>query len=244
MMRTLFAAVESSRCCWFRIKDDNPWLAELAEGTLCCHAVAMDNKEVGLIVAGTVYFLGYMVLTTRPIFHFIMQPSPSQSAQTAPADAVAQAAPADAVTPQGFEIVVAAVLAYGSYVAAALLANAEFPQFLREHLFDGLALAALVGFFVNRFPRTRPQEAFKQIKWPWMILLLLWIGGALVFGLIAAAAVFGSGSNDFGFSLLICAGFGGLLFPITYWATVYAIDSLNKKKRSDMVRWWFTKRDD
>jgi hypothetical protein len=199
----------------------------------------VDNKQVGLIVAGTVYFFGYMALATRPIFRHIMQPSASQDAQTEPADTA---------IPRGFDTVVAAVLAYGSYVAAALLANAEFPQFLREHLFDGLAPAALVGFFVNRFPRDKPKEAFKQIRWPWIIFMLLWIGGALVFGLIAAAAVFGSGSNDLGFSLLICAGIGGLLFPITYWATIYAIDMLNYKPPLvrycfSKVKWWFSKRD-
>ena len=56
--------------------------------------------------------------------------------------------------------VVAAVMAYIVYVTAAFWAGAEFPQFLREHLFDGLAPAAAVGFLVNRVPMDSPRTAF------------------------------------------------------------------------------------
>ena len=39
---------------------------------------------------------------------------------------------------------------------AALLAGAKMLEFLREHLFDGLAPAAMVGLLVSSVPRERP----------------------------------------------------------------------------------------
>jgi hypothetical protein len=56
---------------------------------------------------------------------------------------------------ESLEAVIAAMVAYGIYVGAALLANAEFPRFLRDHLFDGLAPAALVAFLIRRFPHPK-----------------------------------------------------------------------------------------
>jgi len=57
--------------------------------------------------------------------------------------------------PIGFEQVVAGAIAYGFYVAAAMMAGAQLPEFLRDHLFDGFAPAALVGFLIYRVPSTR-----------------------------------------------------------------------------------------
>ena len=51
-----------------------------------------------------------------------------------------------------YTAVIAGAMAYGTYVAADLLAGAAFPQFLREHLFDGFAPAALVGILVDLYP--------------------------------------------------------------------------------------------
>ncbi len=55
-------------------------------------------------------------------------------------------------------------MAYSMYVAAAVVAGAAFPEFLREHLFDGLAPAALVGYLVSKLPFTKPREAFPRIS--------------------------------------------------------------------------------
>jgi hypothetical protein len=86
--------------------------------------------------------------------------------------------------------VIAAVTAYVFYAAAALIADAKMPEFLREHLFDGLAPAAVVGLLVSSIPREHPRAALPWIRRPVMILVVLFAGGALIFGLIAAAAVF------------------------------------------------------
>ena len=136
---------------------------------------------------------------------------------------------------------VTAVMAYTCYVAAALLADAEFPAFLREHLFDGLAPAAAVGLLVNRFPTESPGKALPRIRRPVMVLIVFSAGGALIFGLIAAAAVFSSGTGNFALPVKLCAGFGAFLFFVAYFGvgTAYvAIDLPSKPK----VEWWFAKR--
>jgi hypothetical protein len=106
---------------------------------------------------------------------------------------------------------VATVMGYLCYVAAALLAGAEFPEFMREHLFDGLAPAVAVGFVVNSFGPKSLDKALTWIEWPVMIAILYCAGGALIFGAIAWAAVFQSGSHDFGTPILDCALWGGLV---------------------------------
>jgi len=47
--------------------------------------------------------------------------------------------------PGRVEAVIAAIMAYVFYVSGALLADDEFPEFLREHLFDGLPLRLWLG---------------------------------------------------------------------------------------------------
>ena len=100
--------------------------------------------------------------------------------------------------PWRFESVFASMVAYGFYVAAALWAGAEFPKFLQDHLFDGLAPAALVGVLVSLLLRDDPRTILPWIRWPWMILVLFLISGALISGLIAAAAIFSSATNNYG----------------------------------------------
>lgn len=137
--------------------------------------------------------------------------------------------------------VLAAVAAYVYYVGAALLAGAKLPGFLREHLFDGLAPAAVVGLLVNTIPRERPREALPWIRRPVMVLVALFAGGALVCGLIAAAAVFSSGSDAFGAPVAVCAWGGGLLFAGSYWSA--AGEDVDVSDRWwGKVKWWFTKR--
>ena len=108
---------------------------------------------------------------------------------------------------------IAAATAYLFYLGAALMAGAEWPEFLREHLFDGLAPAAVVGFLISFIPREQPRAAL-----PWFRRAgLLFAGGALVFGLIAAAAVFASGSDRFAKPVEWCALWGGGVFAAAYW---------------------------
>ena len=144
--------------------------------------------------------------------------------------------------------IVAGAMAYGYYVGAALLAGAEFPKFLRDHLFDGLAPAALVGILIDLYPRTNPAEAYPKIRRPVIILLIYFVTGAVVFGLIGAAAVFSSGENDYTRTVQYAAWFGGLIFPAAYIANVTTPDytsphdTFRGKTRWDRTKWWFTKR--
>lgn len=137
--------------------------------------------------------------------------------------------------------VLAAVTGYVFYVAAALIADAKMPEFLREHLFDGLAPAAVVGLLVNSIPREHPRAALPWIRRPVMILVVLFAGGALIFGLIAAAAVFTSGSGGFAQPVRICALLGGILFAAAYWAAVGEDVDVSDRWRG-RVEWWFRKR--
>jgi hypothetical protein len=115
---------------------------------------------------------------------------------------------------------IAAGMAYGFYVAAALIADAGVPQFFRDHLFDGFAPAAAVGLLIDRFPGRYVNE-FPEDSWkPFVTSLLYFLAGGAVFGGIAAAAVFGSNRNDFLYPVLWCGLFGGLTFPIAYLSTV------------------------
>jgi quinol monooxygenase YgiN len=138
--------------------------------------------------------------------------------------------------PWRFGSVVAAVMAFGFYVAAALMADAEFPEFLREHLFDGLAPAALIGFLVDRSLRDDPRKAFPRVHRPVWILVDLFIFSIPIFGSIAAAAVFSSGSTDFIRPVGYCAFFGGFTLPAAYFTAIF--------RSHDKVswKWWITKR--
>jgi hypothetical protein len=135
--------------------------------------------------------------------------------------------------------VVAGVMAYACYVAAALLAGAKFPGFLREHLFDGLAPAAAVLLLVNSFPVDRPRTAFPWIRRPVIILVVLFAGGALIFGLIGAAAVIASGIEKFASPVTRCAVLGGWLFSVGYFLVA---GSEEDGRRRPEVQWWFRKR--
>jgi MFS family permease len=110
-------------------------------------------------------------------------------------------------------------MAYGFYVAAALIADAKVPQFFRGHLFDGFAPAAAVGLLIDRFPG-RYVNQFQARKRPFVTSLLYFLAGAVVFGGIAAAAVFSSNTSEFPYTVLWCGLFGGLTFPIAYISTV------------------------
>ena len=134
--------------------------------------------------------------------------------------------------------VVAAAMAYGFYVAAALFAGAKFPEFLREHLFDGLAPAAVVGLLVGSYRWDNPLAAFPWIRRPVLILFVVFVGSALIFGLIAAAAVFASGSNDFTGPVWTCAWRGGLIFTIGYFLVAgRAVAGWPAR-----VQWWLSER--
>jgi hypothetical protein len=145
-------------------------------------------QEQRFLYLGTICIFAFGILLARPLarqlFGMLFKRSSGERKQAADSS-------------RRLEAVVAAIMAYSIYVAAAILAGAAFPMFLREHLFDGLAPAALVGFLVNSFPRDSPRTAFPWIRLPIMIAILFGIGGGLIFGLIAAAAVFTSGSKEF-----------------------------------------------
>jgi hypothetical protein len=70
-----------------------------------------------------------------------------------------------------------------------------------------------------------------------MIPVVLGAGGALVFGLIAAAAVFSSGSDDF---LGKPVGWSALAGGSVFLYSVFAVATLPKRPR--VVRWLFEKR--
>jgi hypothetical protein len=173
------------------------------------------NTELGLgfVLAVVIYVIGAVAIMARP--------KPAK----------------DLDATKHFETILAAAMAYAYYVAAALLAEAEFPGFLREHLFDGLAPAALVGLLINRLPRGSP-KAFPRV-WPVTILVLFFLGGALVFGLIAAAAVFSSGANNFVLPVLICALFGPGIFLVPYMAMVTEEAGYKKMRFWCRFKWWF-----
>jgi hypothetical protein len=138
-----------------------------------------------------------------------------------------------------FDAITAGVMGYGFYVAADCLSAAEWPEFLRDHLFDGLVPAALIGLPILFLPRDNPHTAFPRIRKPWMILASFYVCGALIFGLVAAAAVFSSGSKYFGDTIGFCAALGGIVFPLAYFRAV-----LDYIPESKFWKWWFTKRPD
>jgi hypothetical protein len=133
--------------------------------------------------------------------------------------------------------VLAGVLAYVFYVGAALIAQAKFPEFLREHLFDGLAPAAVVGLLINSFFTGGFPIRWTRIRRPAVILVAFFAFGALIFGLIAAAAVFASGTGYyFGQPIVWPAWLGGVLFAMTFFLAVA------ENFGYPSVKWWFTKR--
>jgi hypothetical protein len=113
-----------------------------------------------------------------------------------------------------YEQVIAAALAYGYYVAAALMAGAQFPEFLRDHLFDGFGPAVLVGFLIYRFNPGISEAATGSDLPPRSTFLTVLIPGAAVMGLIAAAAVFSSGLADYFWPVFGAAFLGGSTFPL------------------------------
>jgi|ERR1700691_2155258 peptidoglycan/LPS O-acetylase OafA/YrhL len=129
----------------------------------------------------------------------------ASSKRTPPAD--------DTHGPIHFEQVAAGAIAYGFYIAAAMAAGAQFPEFLRDHLFDGFAPAVLVGYLIYRVPNTRAR--FSTIAF-------LYLLSAAIFALIAAAAVFSSGEDDFLPAVLAAALIGGLtlIVPVLTGATI------------------------
>jgi hypothetical protein len=140
--------------------------------------------------------------------------------------------------------VVSGAVAYGAYVAADFLGGSPFPQFLREHLFDGLAPAALVGILVDAFPNEDPVRAFPRIRRPIAVLLMITASGAAVFGLIAAAAVFGAAGENYGKSIGTVAGYGGYMFFLLYVTSVSAARGHSKTIDDYWPHkaWWFKKR--
>jgi len=65
-----------------------------------------------------------------------------------------------------------------------------------------------------------PQWLFPWIRWPVLIPVVVFAGFAVVFGGIAALAVFASGSNDFLPALAVCAGLGGAGFAFGYFIAI------------------------
>lgn len=105
--------------------------------------------------------------------------------------------------------VLAGGMAYAYYVAAALVAGAEFPKFLQEHLFDGLAPAALIAGLIDLYDRRDPAHAYRKLPVPGTILLMLFAVSAVFFALIGAAAVLGSETNNYLPAVLVTAAYGG-----------------------------------
>lgn len=201
-----------SRCRAFLV-------GNLAEEAARCHAVNVIERQTGFLLELVIGFICVSVLAFRV---------PVTGGQPA------------ANAPGRVEAVIAAIMAYVFYVSAALLADAEFPNFLRKHLFDGLVPAAVVGLLVNSLPRDSVRKALPWIPLPAMILALFYVEGALIFGLIAAAAVFSSENNNFELPVIVCALIGGVLFPVEY--LVSAAGQPLDGGTWTRFKWWFKKR--
>jgi hypothetical protein len=198
----------------------------LAEEAFSCHPVGVGkNTEVtlgsGLVVALAI--LAGIALYGRVLVNLAIR-----------------AGKASNTASRHFDAILAAIIAYSCYMAAALMADAEFPKFLRDHLFDGLALAFLVGLLINRFPSDRPRTAFPIIRRPFVVLLVLFMGGGLIFGLIAIAAVFSSGSNEYERPLLYCSIYGGWIFLFGYMMLAFTMSPLDSVR--DGIIWYLRKR--
>jgi hypothetical protein len=114
----------------------------------------------------------------------------------------------DTQNPIHIEQVAAATVAYGYYIAAAMMVGAQFPSFFRDHLFDGFAPAVLVGFLIYRIRNAQAGVSNAAV---------LYLQSAVVFGLIAAAAIFTSGKDNF-LLALYAALIGGFIFPLVILA--------------------------
>jgi hypothetical protein len=100
---------------------------------------------------------------------------------------------------------IAGTIAYGYYIAAALMVGDHFSDFLRDHLFDGFAPAALVIILMFRI-RNATLSTLRQ-------LFFMYLQSAVVFGLIAEAAVFTSDKHNY-VPVLYAALIGGFIFPL------------------------------
>ena len=131
-------------------------------------------------------------------------------------------------------------MAYAYYVAAALVAGAEFPKFLQDHLFDGLAPAALIAGLIDLYDRRDPVHAYRKLPVPGTILLMLFTVGAAFFALIGAVAVFGSETNNYLPAVLVTALYGGGIFPAAYCSnTIGKVPGDTWWARAE---WWLKKR--
>jgi hypothetical protein len=141
-----------------------------------------------------------------------------------------------------FKSIVAGATAYGYYVGAVWMAGADVPHFLRDHLFDGLAPAALVGILIDFYPRADPVVAFPRIRYPFAIPIMFYIAGVVIFGLIAMGAVFSSGENDYVSVVPLTAGYGGALFPVAYVTQVGGPVTSRGETPWARAMWWFRAR--
>ena len=141
-----------------------------------------------------------------------------------------------------FKSIVAGATAYGYYVGAAWMAGADIAHFLREHLFDGLAPAALVGILIDFYPSADPVVAFPRIRYPVVIPIVFYIAGGLIFGLIALGAVFTSGESDYVSVVSLTAAYGGAIFPVAYVTQVAGPVTSRGKTRWARTMWWFRAR--
>jgi hypothetical protein len=200
----------------------------LAEKTIRCHTTAVGRSQFtpGWWLVGSIGLLGIVALAERAFFFKVFSQKADASSE-------------EADKPSRFEVVISASMAYGFYVGAALMANAKFPAFMRDHLFDGLAPSAVVGLLFGALRRKNPQNAWPRIRRPVGILAVLLVGGALIFGLIGAAGVFVTGSGDF-WPTAWCAIFGGYVFAYGYWVFIKIEDGFTG---TYTFTWWFRKRD-
>ena len=142
-----------------------------------------------------------------------------------------------------FDAIAAAALTYVCYTLSALLADAPLPEFFREHLFDGFAPAALVGLLVIAFPREHPRAAFPRIRQPNAVMAVFYMVSGLIFTLVAATAVFSSGSNQFNKSLVVCGLLGASISTYAYIVAVLADTGADPALGSPWsIFWWFKKR--
>jgi hypothetical protein len=67
----------------------------------------------------------------------------------------------------------AGVITYGAYLTAVVFTGEDWVSFLRNHLYDGVAPAALVALLVSRYPSARKIVTDPAPAWPVGYLILL-----------------------------------------------------------------------
>jgi hypothetical protein len=163
------------------------------------------------------FMYGLQMLWLLPVLAEVLLLAADTSNRTPPTN--------ETQSPIGIDQVVAGTVAYGYYIAAALMVGVQIPNFLRDHLFDGFGPAALVIFLMYRIRNSRAGSS---------TVARLYLQSAVVFGLIAAAAIFTSGKHNY-VPVLYAALIGGWAFPLFIRAAKWISKENSKGTAADAV---------